>query len=138
MKKAEFHLALPCEDIGKTKDFYTNILGATLGRHTDNWIDINLYGNQITFTKAGTFNFDFKNYRLGGQILPSFHFGVIVDMETWEKLYSHLSSKDIEVTTEVTFFENKVGEHLSFFVKDPDGYMVEFKSFKNTGEVFTV
>ena len=74
MKKAEFHLALPCEDIGKTKDFYTNILGATLGRHTDNWIDINLYGNQITFTKAGTFNFDFKNYRLGDQILPSFHF----------------------------------------------------------------
>lgn len=40
------------------------------------------------------------------------------------------------MTTEVTFFENKVGEHLSFFVKDPNGYMVEFKSFKNPDEVF--
>ncbi|TPN87074.1 VOC family protein [Aquimarina algicola] len=138
MKKAEFHLALPCEDVEKTKDFYTYKLGAKLGRHTDNWADINLYGNQITFTKSGNFNFNFKNYRLGEQILPSFHFGVIIDAETWGKLYSRLFSMDLEVTTEVTFFENKVGEHLSFFVKDPDGYMVEFKSFKDQGEIFTV
>ncbi len=138
MKKAEFHLALPCEDLEVTKDFYTSMLGARLGRSADTWIDINLYGNQITFTKAGDFNFDFKNYRLGNQILPSFHFGVIVEVETWGKLYSRLFSMDLEVTTEATFFENKVGEHLSFFVKDPNGYMVEFKSFKDHGEIFTV
>ena len=137
MKNAEFHLALPCGDLEKTKDFYTNILGAKLGRDTDNWVDINLHGNQITFTKAGEFSFDFKNYRLGDQILPSFHFGVIIDVETWGKLYSRLFSMDLEVTTEVTFFENKVGEHLSFFVKDPNGYMVEFKSFKDHREIFT-
>ncbi|SHJ09082.1 VOC family protein [Aquimarina spongiae] len=137
MKNAEFHLALPCGDLEKTKDFYTNTLGAKLGRDTDNWVDINLHGNQITFTKAGEFNFDFKNYRLGDQVLPSFHFGVIIDVETWGKLYSRLFSMDLEVTTEVTFFENKVGEHLSFFVKDPNGYMVEFKSFKDHREIFT-
>ena len=137
MKNAEFHLALPCGDLEKTKDFYTNTLGAKLGRDTDNWVDINLHGNQITFTKAGEFSFDFKNYRLGDQILPSFHFGVIIDVDTWGKLYSRLFSMDLEVTTEVTFFENKVGEHLSFFVKDPNGYMVEFKSFKDHREIFT-
>ncbi|GGX22691.1 VOC family protein [Aquimarina muelleri] len=138
MKKAQFHLALPCEDIQDTIDFYTYKLGARLGRNTDTWADIDLYGNQITFTKAGDFNFDFKNYRLGEQILPSFHFGVIIDVEVWGKLYSRLFSMDLEVTTETTFFENKVGEHLSFFVKDPNGYMVEFKSFKNPNEIFTV
>ncbi|WP_282081500.1 VOC family protein [Aquimarina algiphila] len=138
MKKAEFHLALPCEDLEKTKDFYIYKPGAKLGRFTDGWIDINLYGNQITFTKVGGFNFDFKNYRLGDHILPSFHFGVIIDIDIWGKLYSRLFSMDLDVTTEVTFFENKVGEHLSFFVKDPNGYMVEFKSFKDHGEIFTV
>ncbi len=138
MKNAEFHLALPCEDLEKTKDFYINKLNAKLGRSTDHWLDVNLCGNQITFTKTGDFCFDFKNYRLGNQILPSFHFGVIVDIETWGKLYSSLSSMDIEVTTEVTFFENKVGEHLSFFVKDPNGYMVEFKSFKDHREIFNI
>lgn len=137
MKKAAFHLALPCEDLEKTKEFYTATLGATLGRFTDVWVDINLHGNQITFAKAGDFNFDFKNYRLGNQILSSFHFGVIIDIDTWGELYSRLFSMDLEVTTEVTFFEDKVGEHLSFFVKDPNGYMVEFKSFKDNGEIFT-
>lgn len=65
MKNAEFHLALPCEDLEKTKDFYINKLNAKLGRSTDHWLDVNLCGNQITFTKTGDFSFDFKNYRLG-------------------------------------------------------------------------
>lgn len=134
--KSVFHLALPCEDIQKTREFYVDILNATQGRGTNTWLDINLYGNQLTFTNAGSFNFDFKNYRLSGQILPSFHFGVIVDTETWGKLYTKLFSMDMEVTTEVTFLENKAGEHISFFVTDPDGYQVEFKSFKNENEIF--
>ncbi|GAA4275759.1 VOC family protein [Aquimarina mytili] len=136
MRKAEFHLALPCEDLDKTKDFYVNILGAQLGRNTDNWIDINLYENQITFTKSGSFSFDFKNYRLGDKILPSFHFGVIIDVELWGKLYAKLFKMDLEVTTEAVFMEKKIGEHLSFFIKDPNGYMVEFKSFKDHSEIF--
>ncbi|WP_299260190.1 hypothetical protein [uncultured Aquimarina sp.] len=43
---------------------------------------------------------------------------------------------NLDVTSEVTFFENEVGEQNSLFVKDPNGYMVEFKSFKNANEVF--
>jgi|TARA_R110000787_G_scaffold22588_2_gene65439 extradiol dioxygenase family protein len=134
---AQFHLALPCENIEKTKDFYVFVLGAKQGRSTDTWIDINLYNNQLTFTEAGSFNFDFKSYRLNGQLLPSFHFGVIVDSDTWGKLYSRLTEKDLEITTEVTFLENKTGEHISFFIKDPDGYTVEFKHFKYAEEIFS-
>ncbi|MHA7058522.1 hypothetical protein ACWGOQ_0014965 [Aquimarina sp. M1] len=83
--KAQFHLALPCENIEKTRDFYLYIVGAKQGRSTDTWIDINLYGNQLTFTEAGKFNFDFKNYSLSGQVVPSFHFGVIVKWIPEEK-----------------------------------------------------
>jgi len=137
MKNYAFHLSLPCEDIEKTKTFYLDILGAKLGRNSSNWLDINLYDNQITFTKAGIFNFDFKNYRFGEQILPSFHFGVIIDVDLWGKLYSKLFQMNLEVTTEATFLEDKIGEHLSFFIKDPNGYMIEFKSFKNDEEVFS-
>jgi hypothetical protein len=134
--KAAFHLALPCDDIQKTKDFYVNALGASSGRSTDTWLDINLYGNQLTFTSAGSFNFDFKNYRLSGHILPSFHFGIIVDTDTWGTLYTKLLQLNEEVTTEVTFLEDKVGEHISFFVTDPNGFIIEFKSFKNDDEIF--
>jgi len=134
--KTAFHLALPCEDIKATKEFYTNILGATQGRRADKWVDINLYDNQLTFTEAGTFNFNFKNYKLGENILPSFHFGVIISVDEWGKLYTKLFQSNKEVSTEVTFMKNKIGEHLSFFITDPNGYMIEFKSFKNKNEVF--
>lgn len=137
MKQYAFHLSLPCVDIEDTKEFYVNILGAGIGRHSDNWIDINLYENQLTFTKVGNFKFDYKNYRFENEILPSFHFGVIVDVDLWGKLYSKLFGMNLEVTAEATFLKNKHGEHLSFFVKDPNGYQIEFKNFKNSDEVFS-
>ena len=43
---------------------------------------------------------------------------------------------ELEITTEVLYFEKKIGEHLSFFVKDPNGFKVEFKSFKDSDEIF--
>ncbi|TMM57864.1 bleomycin resistance protein [Maribacter algarum] len=135
--QAQFHLALPCENIETTRNFYVDILGASKGRQADKWSDINLYNHQLTFTEAGDFNFDFKNYKLGDSILPSFHFGVIIPVEEWGKLYSKLFQSNQEVTTEATFMEDKIGEHLSFFIADPNGYMIEFKSFKNDHEVFS-
>lgn len=134
--KAAFHLALPCNNIEETRDFYIHILGAKYGRSTKIWQDIDLYGNQLTFTAAGTFNFNFKHYRLNGEMLPSFHFGVIVNRETWKKVYARLLKLELESTVEATFLESKTGEHLSFFLKDPNGFQIEFKSFKNSEEIF--
>ena len=136
MINAKFHLALPCSNIEETREFYIDIVKAKLGRNTEKWLDINLYGNQLTFTQAGQFKFDFKNYKLDEFILPSFHFGVIVPMDTWRELYTRLFKMDLEVTTEATFMEDRTGEHLSFMVLDPDGYMLEFKCFKNEEEIF--
>lgn len=133
---ANFHLSLPCKEVEKTKEFYSEILKTKIGRSTSNWIDIDLFGNQITFTKSGDFNFEFKNYRLGEQILPSFHFGIIINIDDFGKLYSRLLQLDIGVTIKTTFMKNNIGEHLSFFVKDPNDYMIEFKCFKKDTEVF--
>ena len=131
-----FHISLPCLDIDKTKDFYSNNIGAKLGRNTINWLDIDLYGNQITFTRSGRFDFHFQNYSFEGKILPSFHFGVILDIITWGKVYAKVNAENVEVFDEITFLKNKKGEHISFFVKDPNGYMVEFKSFSDETEIF--
>lgn len=131
-----FHLSLPCFDLEKTKEFYTDKIGAQPGRSNANWLDIDLFGNQITFTKSGRFDFYYQNYSFEGKILPSFHFGVILDITLWGTIYSRVNAKSIEVFDEVTFLKGKKGEHISFFVKDPNGYMVEFKSFSNKEEVF--
>lgn len=135
--KAQFHLALPCQDIEDTKAFYVDTLGASQGRTSKKWIDINLFDHQLTFTESGTFKFNFKSYKFDDTVIPSFHFGVIVSIEVWGKFYKKLLQSNQEVTTEVTFMENKIGEHVSFFIKDPNDYMIEFKSFKNAKETFS-
>lgn len=131
-----FHLSLPCLEIEKTKVFYINIIGATSGRERDNWIDINLYGNQITFIKSGKYDFSFKNYKLDNNILPSFHFGVILSYSDWQKLYQRLKLVTTFYLDETKYLSNKKGEHNSFFVRDPNGFMVEFKSFKEDNSIF--
>lgn len=136
MKNLPFHLALPCRSISVTKHFYVDTLGADLGRHTSNWLDIDLFGNQITFTKSGPFDFAYKSYKFEDTILPSFHYGVIVDKETWISLYASLNDSRYDVTSEVVFLKEKKGEHRSFFVQDPNGYRVEFKCFSQSKDIF--
>ncbi|MBV1922785.1 MAG: VOC family protein [Flavobacteriaceae bacterium] len=133
-----FHLSLPCTDVEETKRFYIESVGAALGRHSNNWVDINLFGHQITFTQAGKFNFNNPNYVFEGKILPSFHFGIILNVDTWGAIYSKLNALNLELVAQATFLKNKSGEHLSFFVKDPNGYMLEFKSFKESKQVFNL
>ncbi len=131
-----FHVSLPCEDIAQTKTFYTDIIGCEIGRNAQHWADINLFGHQVTFTEAGKFTFENPNYVFEGKILPSFHFGIIVTLELWSALYKKLCSTDCEIVHQKTFLNSQKGEHLSFFIKDPDGYMLEFKSFKSQSEIF--
>ena len=134
---ASFHLSLPCTSIKATKEFYIDSLGASLGRHTQNWVDVNLYNNQITFTKAGKYDFNYPSYTFEGTILPAFHYGVILDEESWQKALARVRSKKLELQAESTFLKDKTGEHSSFFVKDPNGYTVEFKCFAKSGTIFS-
>ena len=47
-----FHMSLPCLSVTETKNFYVKSIGASLGRTAKTWIDINLFGHQLTFIKA--------------------------------------------------------------------------------------
>ncbi|WP_282041400.1 VOC family protein [Winogradskyella flava] len=136
--ETSFHMSLPCLSVKETQDFYINNIGASVGRTSENWADINLFGHQITFIKAEKFNFNSTNYVFEGKILPSFHFGVIVDVDTWGKIYTKLNTQDLEVVTQTTFLKDKIGEHLSFFINDPNDYMLEFKSFKVPKDMFKI
>jgi len=136
MIKKPFHMSLPCSDIGKTKNFYVNVIGAGLGRNSSKWMDIDLFGNQITFAGSGDFEFSFKSYKFEETVVPSFHFGAIVDRTIWDQLYNRLKGSHYELTAEATFLRSQTGKHTSFFVKDPNGHRVELKCFKGQKEIF--
>lgn len=136
MPKEAFHLSLPCISVSATKTFYSETLGAGLGRMSTQWVDVDLFGNQITFIKSGGFNFQFKSYKFEDAVLPAFHFGVLVDAEEWERLLKRLQGLSLELPVNSLFLEGKAGAHRSFFVEDPNGYMVEFKHFLQPSDVF--
>ena len=131
-----FHISLPCNDVKATEKFYKNVIGASVGRSNDNWVDINLFGHQLTFTNAGKFNFNNPNYVFEGKILPSFHLGVILNKEIWKNMYAKLMAEKFELVTKTKFLQDKTGEHFAFFIKDPNDYMIEFKCFNDPKDIF--
>jgi extradiol dioxygenase family protein len=132
----KFHISLPCKDVKATKRFYKNILGFEIGRKSLYWFDVNLFGNQITFTLDDKSVLNTKKYSFEEVQLPSFHFGIILDEETWTKLYEKYKDEDFFSIGITKFLSDKKGEHKSFFITDVNGYFIEFKNFSVLDEVF--
>ncbi len=132
----QFHISLPCRHIEATRKFYTKIIGAAMGRSSQLWLDINLYGHQITFTKSGKFSFDYPSYSFEKTVLPSFHFGIILPAAEWDPLYKRMKEEEFLYIDETHFLAQKPGEHKSFFLRDPNGYIIEFKCFAKPESIF--
>ena len=133
-----FHLSLPCNDMEVTKQFYIDDLGLKHGRSSSKWLDVDLFGHQITFVMSENFKMRSPNYVLEDSILPLFHFGVIIEENLWEEMYDKVNHWTLEMTPKKTFFKDKNGEHRSFFIKDPSDYTIEFKTFIDNDSIFLI
>ena len=138
MKKLQpFHLAFPVHDLSEAKEFYTKILGCTLGRSSEHWIDFNLFGHQVVahlnpdeLSKTKTSNVDDKQ-------VPVRHFGIILEWEKWQQFSIELKEKGVEFIIEPYIrFKGEIGEQATMFFLDPSGNALEFKSFKDPKMVF--
>ena len=138
MKKLQpFHLAFPVHDLSEAKEFYTKILGCTLGRSSEHWIDFNLFGHQVVahlnpdeLSKTKTSNVDDKQ-------VPVRHFGIILEWEKWQQFSIELKEKGVEFIIEPYIrFKGEIGEQATMFFLDPSGNALEFKSFKDSEMIF--
>ena len=69
--------------------------------------------------------------------IPSRHLGVILRWKHWKKLYIKLENLNFKFLLKPKIrFKNEVGEQGTFFISDPSGNALEFKSFKNESMVF--
>ncbi len=132
-----FHMSLPCKNIQETIHYYSEQLDVEVGRKTDSWVDINLFGHQLTFVLIEEFDFNFPFYSLDDEELPSFHFGVVLSNDEWEEMYDRITGQwTFDAVIKKTFFEDKNGEQNTFIVQDPNGYYIEFKTFTRHDEIF--
>ena len=132
-----FHLAFPVHDLEQARLFYTELLGCEIGRHADTWIDFNLYGHQIVAHLSPHDCSLTKKNEVDGDDVPSRHFGVILPLYKWYQLANFLKDKDITWLIEPRIrFRDTPGEQGTFFITDPSGNNLEFKTFKNDENIF--
>jgi hypothetical protein len=132
-----FHLAFPVTDLAVTRHFYETLLGCTVGRTSDTWIDFNLFGHQITAHLCPTEIGDTSTNPVDGKRVPVRHWGVILEMEQWEVLAEKLKDHKINFVIEPYIrFQGEVGEQATMFFLDPSGNALEFKAFGQDEAIF--
>ena len=132
-----FHLAFPVNNLITTKDFYEKILNCKIGRESKNWGDFNLYGHQIVAHLAPEECNDVNSNIVDEDQIPCRHFGVILDWNEWKELSNKLDLNGIKYLINPKIrFKNRSGEQGTFFITDPSGNVLEFKTFKKESDVF--
>jgi extradiol dioxygenase family protein len=133
-----FHAALIVDDLVAAKNFYGELLNCPQGRSDTDWVDFDLYGNQlvchlgvrdkssVTLTSA----VDTKS-------VPVPHFGVVLDMPEWQTLVERLEDAGIAFIVEPYIrFRGQAGEQGTLFIADPSGNVLEFKGFRDSNQLF--
>ncbi len=134
-----FHLAIPVHDIKLAREFYGELLGFEEGRSSKHWIDYNCYGHQLVAHLDETMKVDSDKVTnsVDGHEVPVPHFGVILDMEDWQRLADKLTAKGVKFVIEPYIrFKGQVGEQATMFFYDPSGNALEFKGFKDLSGLF--
>ena len=132
-----FHLAFPVSSLIDTREFYESLLGCSVGRTSDRWIDFNFFGHQITaHLKPEEVQLAQKNEVDGDQV-PVRHFGAILEWSVWEDLAERLKAEGIQFIIEPHVrFKGEVGEQATMFFLDPSGNALEFKAFQDQDRIF--
>jgi hypothetical protein len=115
-----FHLAFPCRDVAEAVEFYRG-LGCSIGRVNDHAGIIDFFGHQIVAHRAAAIE------RQQG-IYPR-HFGVMVDLETLDRIEADLRRLAPERTVRAHRFAGEPIEHHSLQSRDPSGNVLEFKHY---------
>lgn len=131
-----FHLAYHVTDLQKARSFYGELLGCKEGRSTETWIDFDFFGHQISLHLGEPFK-TANTGKVGDQMVPMPHLGIVLPQEDWQALADRLLSCGMEfVLKPQTRFEGEPGEQSTMFFLDPSGNPIEVKGFKNINAVY--
>ncbi len=133
---APFHLAFPVDDLARARQFYGQTLGCPEGRSSAEWIDFNFFGHQIVAHLAPPKAGDHHN-EVDGHDVPVPHFGVVLAWDDFHALAGRLQAQGFTFVIEPTIrFAGQVGEQATMFFRDPAGNALEFKAFRDIGQLF--
>ncbi len=134
-----FHLAIPVDNLAAARAFYTETIGCEEGRSSDHWVDLNFYGHQLVihYQAKPEADGELHSNPVDGHNVPIPHFGVVLSWDDWEALAERLRKQSVPFVIEPYIrFKGQVGEQATMFFLDPCGNALEFKAFKDMGQLF--
>ena len=134
-----FHLAIHVRDLDEARHFYGGTMGCTEGRSTTTWVDFDFFGHQLVIHEAPKMAYQESavSNPVDGHDVPVPHFGVVLAWDDWEALAERLRSRQTTFVIEpYVRFKGQVGEQATLFLLDPCGNALEFKAFKDIGQLF--
>ncbi|QKX16277.1 VOC family protein [Microbulbifer sp. YPW1] len=137
MKSNCMHLAIPAGDLQVTKAFYCDVLGCKSGNSEEGrWVDIDFWGNELTLHQSAE---QLPNVRhevdMGAVAVP--HFGAHLSDAEFQALKARIEAAGLEYLDKP--YRRFVGdeyEQETFFIKDPNGNVLEMKSMVNPDLMF--
>ena len=137
MALAPFHLAIPVTDLTKSDAFYGKLLGCEKGRSSKQWIDWNFFGHQVVTHLVEKAPSELAHNDVDEHAVPVPHFGIVLDWQDWQQLADTLKGAEVEFVIEPYIrFAGQAGEQATMFFYDPCGNALEFKAFKDRGQLF--
>lgn len=134
-----FHLAIPVNNLEICKKFYQDTLSCEPGRCSEHWADYDFFGHQLVLHYDPKHKPNLHRNLVDGHQVPIPHFGVVLPWNEFKDFAQELSSKHIEFIIEpYKRFEGLSGEQMTMFFYDPSGNALEFKSFKNSDQLFAI
>lgn len=136
-----FHLAVQVRDLAEARRFYGELLGCSEGRSSDSWVDFNFFGHQfVCHLNPALGERGVADHRnpVDGHGVPVPHFGVVLEMPTWEALVDRLTAAGVTFDIEPYIrFRGEPGEQATMFFRDPSNNALEFKAFRDIeGQLF--
>ena len=139
MNLSPFHLAIPVHDLAAARNFYRDVFGLEEGRSSTQWVDFNFFGHQLVIhahPKTSSQEHAHTN-PVDGHDVPVPHFGIVLEWQQWEALAERLRSFQVKFEIEpYVRFQGQTGEQATMFLFDPCGNALEFKAFKDIGQLF--
>ena len=132
-----FHLAFPVDNLESARAFYGALLGCPEGRSAPDWVDFDFYGHQIVAHLSPGEAGHRHTSTVDGQDVPVRHFGIVLTTAQWQALSEKLQAAGTRFVIEPQIrFKGEAGEQATMFLLDPSGNALEFKAFKDIGQLF--
>lgn len=132
-----FHIAIPVHNLAECRAFYNEVLECEEGRSSDHWVDFNLFGHQLVIHYKPRSEEELHTNPVDGKNVPVPHYGVVLPWDEFKPFADKLQEKGVDFIIEPYIrFEGEVGEQATMFFLDPAGNALEFKAFKDIGQLF--